>query len=52
MGCNCGSTRVQYEAVDAGGKRIFGPSPFKTTVDAMAARHPGAVVREVKKEGA
>jgi len=52
MACNCGGKNtVQYEVVDASGKRLFGPTPFKTTADAMGAKH-GATVREVQKVGA
>lgn len=47
MACNCAKNKIMYEAVSAEGKRLFGPSPYKTTVDAMAARHPGATVRPV-----
>ena len=51
MACNCGGKKVQYEVVDKDGKRLFGPTPFKTTADAMGAKH-GATVREVQKVGA
>jgi hypothetical protein len=37
-----------YEAVNSEGVVIFGPSPFKSTVEAMAVRHNGTV-REAKK---
>jgi hypothetical protein len=47
VGCNCTKKNTMYEAVSAEGKRLFGPSPFKTTVEAMAARHTGAAVRAV-----
>ena len=47
MGCNCGAKKQQYEVVDASGKRLFGPTPYKTTADAMATRH-GATVRPVE----
>lgn len=47
MGCNCAKKSTMYEAVSAEGKRLFGPSPFKSTVEAMAARHAGATVRPV-----
>ena len=52
MGCNCAKKNTMYEAVSAEGKRLFGPSPFKTTVEAMAARHPGATVRPVGEAAA
>jgi hypothetical protein len=51
VGCNCGSkNRIQYEVVKDG-TRVFGPTPYKTTADAMAVRHQGEV-REVAKGGA
>lgn len=52
MGCNCGKKSTQYEVVSAEGKRLFGPSPFKTTVEAMASRHPGSTVRPVSEVAA
>lgn len=51
IACNCGKNKIQYEVVDAGGARTFGPTPFKTTADAMAVKHKGTV-REIKKDGA
>lgn len=49
MACGvCNKNRKQYEVVDVNGKRIFGPTPFKTTADAMGAKH-NATVREVQK---
>jgi len=51
VGCNCASkNRTQYEVVKDG-TRVFGPTPFKTTADAMATRHQGEV-REVPKGSA
>ncbi|MGW4007954.1 hypothetical protein [Streptomyces sp. BSE6.1] len=49
MGCACNKTK--YEVVDANGKRVFGPTPYKTTADAMAAREEGRKVRELPKGG-
>jgi hypothetical protein len=49
MGCACGKNKTQYEVVKDG-TRVFGPTPYKTTADAMATRHQGTV-REVAKDG-
>ncbi|MFF5655211.1 hypothetical protein [[Kitasatospora] papulosa] len=49
MGCAC-KNKTQYEVVNAEGTVVFGPTPYKTTADAMAARHHGQV-RETVKEG-
>jgi hypothetical protein len=51
MACSCQNNRAQYEVVDAAGKRVFGPTPYKTTADAMAARGGDREVREVPKGG-
>jgi len=48
MGCNCGKNKTQYEVVNSEGTVLFGPTPYKTTANAMAARHQGTV-REVPK---
>ncbi|MDQ0761999.1 hypothetical protein [Streptomyces canus] len=50
MPCSCQKNKTQYEVVDADGKRVFGPTPYKTTADAMAARGDGREVREVAKK--
>ncbi|WP_019061704.1 hypothetical protein [Streptomyces prunicolor] len=49
MPCACQKNKKQYEVVDAAGNRVFGPTPYKTTADAMAARGDGRQVREVSK---
>ncbi|WP_159052335.1 hypothetical protein [Streptomyces longwoodensis] len=53
MGCNCGSKRqttgaktAQYEVVE-GGRRVFGPTPYKATAQAVANKVAGREVREV-----
>ncbi|WP_406321843.1 hypothetical protein [Streptomyces sp. NBC_00519] len=51
MPCACQKNKTQYEVVDAAGKCVFGPTPYKTTADAMAARGAGREVREVPKGG-
>jgi hypothetical protein len=43
MPCAC-TEKTQYEVIDSTGNRLFGPTPYKTTADAMAQRHPGATV--------
>ncbi|MFF4179711.1 hypothetical protein [Streptomyces sp. NPDC001750] len=48
MACACKKTK--YEVVDAAGKRVFGPTPYKTTAEAMAKRGEGRTVREVPKK--
>ncbi|MEH0579100.1 MULTISPECIES: hypothetical protein [Streptomyces] len=50
MPCACQKNKTQYEVIDAEGKRVFGPTPYKTTADAMAARGDGRTVREVAKK--
>lgn len=50
MGCNCGKNKTQYEVVDANGKRVFGPTTFKTTAQAVADKVPGRQLREVGKD--
>ncbi|MGA5418024.1 hypothetical protein [Streptomyces pseudogriseolus] len=51
MGCNCGKNKTQYEVVDAAGKRVFGPTSYKTTAQAVADREAGREVREIGKDG-
>jgi hypothetical protein len=53
VGCNCGNKK-QYEVVDAAGKRLFGPTPYKSTADAILQRqldsgNAGVKVREVAR---
>ncbi|GGZ73265.1 hypothetical protein ACFOOM_00905 [Streptomyces echinoruber] len=48
MGCNCGKNKTQYEVVE-NGRRVFGPTPYKTTAESVAARGAGREVREVTK---
>lgn len=50
MPCACQKNKTQYEVVDGAGNRVFGPTPYKTTADAMAARGEGRAVREVAKK--
>ncbi|MBC9729273.1 hypothetical protein [Streptomyces sp. TRM68367] len=50
MPCACNKNKTQYEVIDASGKRVFGPTPYKTTADAMAARGDGRTVREAAKK--
>ncbi|MER6146235.1 hypothetical protein ABT174_40635 [Streptomyces sparsogenes] len=50
MPCACQKNKTQYEVIDASGNRVFGPTPYKTTADAMAARADGRIVREVAKK--
>ena len=38
MPCSCQKNKSQYEVVDASGKRVFGPTPYKTTADARRSR--------------
>lgn len=53
MGCNCGGNKgTQFEVVTSEGTVVFGPTPYKTTADAMSERHPGSRVREAQKDGA
>ncbi|MEZ3180793.1 hypothetical protein KYY02_19495 [Streptomyces pimonensis] len=49
MACNCGKNKTQYEVVDTAGRRVFGPTTYKTTAQAVADREPGREVREVAK---
>ncbi|MEU2264940.1 hypothetical protein ABZ568_00500 [Streptomyces olindensis] len=45
----CQKNKKQYEVINSQGTRVFGPTPYKTTADAMAQRHNGTV-REVPKD--
>jgi hypothetical protein len=51
MPCVCQKNKTHYEVLDASGKRVFGPTLYKTTADAMAARGEGREVREISKGG-
>jgi hypothetical protein len=51
IGCNCGKNKTQYEVVDSTGKRVFGPTTYKTTAQAVADREAGREVREIGKDG-
>jgi hypothetical protein len=44
----CSKNKKQYEVVNAEGTRVWGPTPYQTTAEAMATRHKGTV-REVPK---
>ncbi|WP_330435891.1 hypothetical protein OIC43_37260 [Streptomyces sp. NBC_00825] len=46
----CSCQKKKFEVLDASGNRVFGPTPYKTTADAMAKRGEGRTVREVPKE--
>ncbi|WP_181383795.1 hypothetical protein [Streptomyces sp. NWU339] len=49
MGCNCGKNKAQYEVVDSSGRRVFGPTAYKTTAQAVADREAGRKVRPIEK---
>ncbi|MEU0627767.1 hypothetical protein [Streptomyces sp. NPDC005989] len=48
----CSCQKKKFEVLDASGNRVFGPTPYKTTADAVVKRKGGAgyTVREVPKK--
>ncbi|MFE6022354.1 hypothetical protein ACFQ6O_38395 [Streptomyces sp. NPDC056441] len=46
----CSCKKKKFEVIDDAGKVVFGPTPYKTTADAMAQRGEGRTVREVPKK--
>lgn len=53
MGCACNKNKTQYDVVDSTGKRLWGPSTFETTANAMATRYAsvGGKVRTLDAAG-